>query len=141
MQTPDFGPGGSNAPIPPPYGTPGIGPGPGGTRSVNGTLLLIMGIFGILCCNILGPITWALSNSAMATINSGEGLESERGQVSTARILGMVGTGVMALGLLWFLFAGLTFLSTARQISASGSTSPPTFQPAPPIPPAPPSPQ
>lgn len=117
MQTPGFDAGGPNPPITPPMGTPGTGGG-----SVNPTLLLVLGVLGILCCNILGPVTWVMSNNALATINAGGAPESERGTVNVTRILGIVGTGILVLSIFWGIFVGM---NAARMASQMQRTNPP----------------
>ncbi len=104
MQNPNYGSGGGNIPpITPPTG--GNLPSSGGGQ-VNATLLLVLGVLGILCCGFLAPVTWVMSNSAMATLNAGGGKESDRSMVNIARILGIVGTVLLVLSLLWLVVGG-----------------------------------
>ena len=104
-------------PIPPPSGyTPNQQP-------VNGTLILVLGILSIICCNILGPVTWIMGNNALRTLDTGQDDPSQRQLVVIGRILGMVGTALLVLGVLWVLFlGGLGFLGA---LSGGGAAPPP----------------
>lgn len=62
---------------------------------MNGVTLIIMGALSIVCCPILGPITWYLSNQALTS-----GTATDLSQVNIARILGIIGTVVLILGII-----------------------------------------
>lgn len=53
----------------------------GGSSSVNGTLILVLGILGIVCRAILAPVAWVMGNNALTSLNQGGGDESQRGLV------------------------------------------------------------
>lgn len=95
----------NSPPITPPTGG-NLPPAGGGGGKVNATMLLVMGILGIICCQILSPVTWVMSNTAMATLNAGGGQESDRSMVNIARILGIVGTVLLVVSLLWLVLGG-----------------------------------
>lgn len=77
------------------------------------TVALVLGIFGIMT-TILAPIAWVIANREIEAIHAGrrspEGLQT----ASTARILGIVGTVLMGVGLivLVVVIGLLGFLST-----------------------------
>ena len=107
-------------PIPPPSGG-NLPPMSGGGGQVNATLLLVLGILGIICCGFLAPVTWVMSNSAMATLNAGGGQESDRSMVNIARILGIVGTVLLVISILWLVLGGgLAALTATRAPGAPG---------------------
>lgn len=84
----------------------------GGSSSVNGTLILVLGILGIVCCNVLGPVAWVMGNNALTTLNQGGGDESQRGLVVAGRIMGIIGSVLLILSVLWMVFfGGLTILA------------------------------
>ncbi len=60
------------------------------------TVALILGILGILCCPILAPIAWYLGSQA----------PPEDGTGKAAMILGIIGTILFVLTLLWLFLAG-----------------------------------
>ena len=85
--------------VPPGYGPPYPG-GPGyGTAqgTTNPTLLIVLSIMGLLCCQILAPITWVLCNNALQTIGSEGAPESERSTVNVARIIAIIGCVIFVL--------------------------------------------
>lgn len=62
---------------------------------MNGVTLIIMGALSIICCPILGPVTWFLSNQALTS-----GTADDASQVNIARILGIIGTVFLVLGII-----------------------------------------
>jgi hypothetical protein len=69
-----------------------------------GTTILVLGICGIVVCNILGPIAWQMGNKAIKEMDAQPGVVfSNRGLVNGGRICGIIGTVI--LGLLVALFA------------------------------------
>lgn len=96
-------PGGSYAPpqgaqgdYPPPPPTMGQGYGMA-APSVNGTLILVLGILSIPCFQILGPIAWILGNNALKTLDQYPYADqSQRGTVVAGRITGIIGTVFLA---------------------------------------------
>ena len=73
---------------------------PGRSASVNGTLILVLGILSIVVCGILGPIAWVMGNNALAALDRGEGDPNERTSANAGRICGIVGTVFLILGVL-----------------------------------------
>jgi hypothetical protein len=111
-----------NAP-PPGYGYQPVAPA---AKPVNGTLLLAMGAFGIMCCHILGPVTWIMANNALNVLNYGGGDESQRQHVEAARVLGMIATALIGLalvggviGFFWAIFEAINSPSPSASVSTS----------------------
>lgn len=73
-----------------------------------GTTVLILGVLGIVACQILGPIAWSMGNKALEEIDRDPLRYSNRSNVNLGRILGMVGTAFLALylvgGILYVVF-------------------------------------
>ena len=75
---------------------------------VNATLILVLGICGIvftLICGfggILGVIAWVLANQATVTLDRVGDPLAQRGMVNAGRICGIVGAALMALGLVFY---------------------------------------
>ncbi|ANS79905.1 serine/threonine protein kinase [Serinicoccus hydrothermalis] len=97
-------------PIPPgrptashPYAVaPGAPWGPVGQNNhPSGTAALVLGILS--CCGlaILGPIAWVMARSAIRESQASPYAVTNYGQLTAARILGIVGTGMLVLGFLW----------------------------------------
>lgn len=70
-----------------PQGNPG-----GQIEHPKGTTILILGIIGIVVCQICAPFAWVMGNRAKKEIDANPGVYSNAGNVNIGRILGMVGT-------------------------------------------------
>lgn len=84
------------------------GGAPAGGAPVNGTLILVLGILGIVLCQFLGPVAWIMGNSAAK--NPG-GDPQQANLANIGKILGIVGTVFLILGILWGIFFGAAFIS------------------------------
>jgi hypothetical protein len=62
------------------------------------TAILVYGILGLCLCGILGIVAWAKGNAYLDACRS-LGVQP-RGTAEAGRILGMIGTGLLALALL-----------------------------------------
>jgi uncharacterized membrane protein YjgN (DUF898 family) len=73
------------------------------------TTVLVLGILSLVLCQILGPFAWSMGNKAQREIQANPGAYSGEGEVNAGRILGIIATAMMGLGLLLLLvgFAGL----------------------------------
>lgn len=93
-------PGGPPAPG---YGEAPYGYGYGYPQPRNhpqGTTVLVLGILGLVFCQILGPIAWVMGNTAMREIDANPAAYSNRGSVQAGRICGMVATALIVLSFL-----------------------------------------
>jgi hypothetical protein len=66
------------------------------------TTALVLGILSIVVCQILGPFAWQIANKEMAAIDAGRRPPENRSNANAGRILGIIGTVLLALGLLFF---------------------------------------
>lgn len=75
---------------------------------------LVLGILGIVsCCGILSPIAWYLGKQEQKAILEGRSPAAGAQLAQVAVILGIVGTILLIVGLLWVLVGGgLAVLST-----------------------------
>ena len=74
------------------------------------TLSLVLGILGIVICGIIAPFAWSIGNTEVNAIDAGRRDPSNRGMAQAGKILGIVGTVFLAIGVaigLLFLFIGL----------------------------------
>lgn len=73
----------------------------------------MLGIIGIVLCQLLGPIAWVMGNNELAAIDAGRRAPENRGTANAGRILGIIGTVLLALSILAiiFLFVGVFSLS------------------------------
>jgi mannose/fructose/N-acetylgalactosamine-specific phosphotransferase system component IIC len=71
---------------------------------------LVLGILGIVCCGFVAPVAWYLGQNELRAIREGRGSAAGEGMAMAGKILGMIGTGLLILGLivglLWTLFFG-----------------------------------
>jgi hypothetical protein len=67
------------------------------------TLALVLGILGIVVCQILGPFAWSIGNSEMNAIDAGRRDPANKGMAQAGKILGIIGTVLLAIGIAFFL--------------------------------------
>ena len=89
----------SQYPPQPPYGTPYRPPDHPQT-----TTILILGICGLVLCQVLGPFAWSMGTKALREIDASGGQVGGRDTVNVGRILGMVATALLVLGVLAAVF-------------------------------------
>ena len=99
---------------PPP---PGYGPPP--VNHPQATTILVLGILSLVVCGICGPFAWSMGSKALREIDASAMSAHPLGgreTVNVGRILGIVGTVLLGLGVLAFL--------GVLAIGVAGSTSP-----------------
>ena len=67
------------------------------------TAVLILGIISLSACQLVGPVAWVMGSRAKKEIDAAPGRYGGRQQVVIGMVLGIVGTGILALYLLGFL--------------------------------------
>lgn len=73
-------------------------------ESSQATTVLVLGILGVVVCGILAPIAWAMGNTELAAIDSGRRPPQNRGTANAGRILGIIGTVLLAIGIIVLIF-------------------------------------
>ena len=81
-------------------------PGQPQSSSNQAITALVLGILGIICCGLLAPIAWYLGSQEVKAIREGRSPAAGEGLAKAAVILGIIGTILMVLTLLWIFFAG-----------------------------------
>lgn len=84
------------------------------------TTVLVLGILGLVLCQVIGPFAWTMGNRVVADIDASGGTVGGRDTANAGRICGIIGTvllGVTVLVLLVGLFA-LGF--SAATVSTTG---------------------
>jgi hypothetical protein len=74
------------------------------------TTILVLGILSLVVCQILGPIAWVMGNNELAGIDAGRRPPQNRGTAQAGRILGIIATVLMLIGVVFlfvFLLIGL----------------------------------
>jgi hypothetical protein len=97
-------------PPPPPPGQPPTGgypPNPYGAPQgfvvpdhPQATLVLILGIVGIVVCGFVAPFAWVMGNRVVREIDASNGQLGGRSSAQAGRICGIIGTCLIALSLL-----------------------------------------
>jgi TRAP-type C4-dicarboxylate transport system permease small subunit len=64
---------------------------------------LVLSIIGLVCCQVLGIVAWVMANNELEGIKSGTRNPINEGTANAARIIGIVGTVLLALGILMVL--------------------------------------
>ena len=68
------------------------------------TTVLVLGILGVVVCQLIAPFAWSMGKRALDEIDASHGQLGGRGAVQAGYILGIVGTVLLALGILFFIF-------------------------------------
>jgi hypothetical protein len=82
-------------PAPPPSGQWAAPPS---TAKADGAVAaLVLGILGILICQLCAPIAWSLGRKAEQAVDASGGALAGRGEATAGKILGMIGTAFLVL--------------------------------------------
>jgi hypothetical protein len=98
----------------PPAPPPGYGPPP--ANHPQSTTILVLGILSLVVCGVLGPFAWVMGNRAIREIDASRMTPHPLGgreSVNVGRILGIVSTVLLGLGVLAFLGILVVGLSTS----------------------------
>jgi hypothetical protein len=76
------------------------------SASTNATVSLILGILGVICCGLMAPIAWYIATQELKAIQAGMSPAAGEGFAKAGMILGIVGTIILCLSLLWIFFMG-----------------------------------
>lgn len=81
---------------------------------------LVLGILGVVLCGVLAPFAWVIGGRAVADIDASHGTIGGRGAASAGRVLGIVGTVLLGVALLFIvLLIGLGAFTTVVSNAAS----------------------
>jgi hypothetical protein len=71
-------------------------------ESSQATTVLVLGIIGIVLCQILGPFAWVMGNKELEAIDAGRRPPENRGTANAGKILGIIATVLLAVGVVVF---------------------------------------
>ena len=78
-----------------------------------GTLILVLGILGLLLCQVLGIAAWIMGSNDLREMDTGAMDPSGRSLTSAGRILGIIATVLLVLsaivGIIIFVVLGVSF--------------------------------
>lgn len=75
-------------------------------KSSQPTVALVLGVLSIVCCGLLGPVAWYIGDKELKAIAAGASDRSGEGLAKAGKILGIIGTVLLVLSLIWVVFAG-----------------------------------
>ncbi|HYX25774.1 MAG TPA: DUF4190 domain-containing protein [Thermoanaerobaculia bacterium] len=76
------------------------------SASTQAVTSLILGILGVICCGLIAPIAWYIGNQELKAIQSGASPVAGEGLAKAGMILGIIGTILLGLSLIWVFFMG-----------------------------------
>ncbi len=82
-------------------------------ESSQATTVLVLGILGLVICGVLAPVAWIMGKNELEAIDSGRRPPQQRGTANAGRILGIIGTVLLAISVLVIIliFAGAIALN------------------------------
>jgi hypothetical protein len=98
----------------PPYGYPVAPP-----EHPKAMTSMVLGILGLVMCQIASPFAWAMGKRTVAEIDASGGRLGGRGQAQTGYILGIVGTCLLGVGVVFLLIWFVGFIVLALGTAAS----------------------
>jgi uncharacterized membrane protein YjgN (DUF898 family) len=82
------------------------------------TTVLILGILGLVLCQVISPFAWTMGNRVVAEIDASNGQLGGRSAASAGRICGIVGTALIGVALLLCVAAVVVLLIVAASSSS-----------------------
>jgi hypothetical protein len=100
---------------PPPYAYGQPYGGYGAREHPQGTTILVLGILGLVFCQLTGPFAWVMGNNALAEIDANPMAYTNRSTVQAGRICGIIASCLLilyAVGILVLVIAATASSST-----------------------------
>jgi len=85
------------------------------------TLVLVLGILGLVVCQVLGPFAWVMGNKAVAEIDANPGAYEGRGEAQAGRILGIISTVILVLSIVAIAFFAVLVIAGIASASSEMS--------------------
>ena len=79
----------------------------------------MLGIIGVVFCPILAPVAWSLGRKAERLVDESGGALSGRGEATTGKILGIIGTVFIVLGILFL----IALIGLGTSVESGGGTT------------------
>lgn len=83
-------------------------------ESSQATTILVLGILSLVICQVLGPIAWSMGNTELAAIDAGRRDPANRSSANAGKILGIIGTVFLIVGVVFFGFFVLLAIANAK---------------------------
>lgn len=84
------------------------------------TTALVLGILGLVVCQVLGPFAWSIGKREVEAIDAGRRPPENRGLANAGRIMGIIGTVLLAVALIVVVLALTVFSVSTVTITESG---------------------
>lgn len=104
---------------PPGYGYGGYPPT---QEHPQGTTVLVLGILGLVVCQILGPFAWTMGNKALKEIDASGVTFTNRSSIQAGRICGIIATVLLVVTVLFFFFAFVVVAFLGTKASSNFDT-------------------
>lgn len=65
------------------------------------TTAMVLGIVSVVCCQLTGPFAWVIGSNAVKEIDASRGQLGGRGQAMAGKVLGIIGTVLLVLAVLY----------------------------------------
>lgn len=75
-------------------------------KAHRGTMILIFGILGVICCVIFAILAWVMGGNDLKAMAAGQMDPSGEGLTKAGKILGIIGCVLGILSILWIVFFG-----------------------------------
>lgn len=101
---------------PPAYGYSGYGPPPEHPRA---TLVLVLGIIGMMFCQFCAPFAWVMGRRALDEIDASGGSVGGRSNVLVGYVLGIIGSAFLilaALAIITYIVVVVILLGTSSAL-------------------------
>ncbi len=67
------------------------------------TTILVLGILGLVICGVLAPFAWVMGNKELQAIDTGRRSPENRGSANAGRILGIIGTVLLGVAIVFII--------------------------------------
>jgi len=94
---------GQQQPYPPPPGYPAHGQVQYAPDHPKATTSLVLGILGVVLCQVIAPFAWSMGKRTLNEIDASQGRLGGRGAAQAGYVLGIVGTVLLGLSLVFIL--------------------------------------
>ncbi|WP_205473897.1 hypothetical protein [Nocardioides sp. SYSU D00038] len=81
------------------------------------TTVLVLGILGLVLCQVLAPFAWVMGNRVVREIDASGGAYAGRGSANAGRICGIVGTVLIGVTVLIFAFVLVVAIGTSTALT------------------------
>lgn len=85
---------------------------PAQAQHPRGTIVLVLGILSVTIMQLLGPVAWVMGHTTLREIDASGRAYANRSSVQAGMILGIIGTAIGVLGLVWLVVMLMAVLAS-----------------------------